>query len=70
MQGCADGFEAAIDQMTLDQEGKLRGEFEAQGIKNYTPDNAAFRKHLFDVYMNSPYSKDWPAGLLDAISAM
>lgn len=70
VQGCADKFEAAIDAMTLDQEGTLRGEFEAQGIKVYMPDNAAFRDHVFEVYKNSPYSADWPEGLLEAISAL
>ncbi len=70
VQTCADQFEAALDAITLEQEARLRGEFEAQGIVVYEPDNAAFRSHVFEVYRNSPYSADWPAGLLDAISAL
>ena len=70
MQGCADRFEAALDAITLEQEARLRGEFEAQGIVVYEPDNAAFRAHVFEVYRNSPYSANWPEGLLEAISAL
>jgi len=70
VQTCADQFEAALDAITLEQEASLRGEFEAQGIVVYEPDNAAFRSHVFEVYRNSPYSADWPAGLLEAISAL
>lgn len=70
VQTCADQFEAALDAITLEQEARLRGEFESQGIVVYEPDNAAFRSHVFEVYRNSPYSADWPAGLLDAISAL
>lgn len=70
VQGCADRFEAALDAVTLEQEARLRGEFEAQGIVVYEPDNAAFRAHVHEVYRNSPYSADWPEGLLEAISAL
>lgn len=70
VQSCADNFEAALDAITLEQEGRLRAEFEAQGIVVYEPDNAAFRAHVHEVYRNSPYSADWPEGLLDAISAL
>lgn len=70
VQTCADGFEARLDAITLEQEATLRGEFEAQGIVVYEPDNAAFRTHVHEVYRNSPYSADWPEGLLEAISAL
>jgi len=70
VQTCADNFEAALDAVTLEQEATLRAEFEAQGIVVYEPDNAAFRAHVFEVYRNSPYSADWPEGLLEAISAL
>ena len=56
--------------MTLDQEATLRGEFEAQGIDVYVPDNAAFQAHVTEVYMGSSYSADWPAGLVEAISGL
>ncbi|MCW1930925.1 TRAP transporter substrate-binding protein DctP [Pararhodobacter zhoushanensis] len=70
VQMCADQFEAALDQTTLEQEATLQAEFEAQGIDVYVPDNAAFQAHVTEVYMNSPYSADWPAGLVDAIGAV
>jgi len=70
MQSCADGFQAALDQITLEQEASLRGEFEAQGIDVYEPDNAAFRARVLEVYSASPYAADWPEGLLDAVSAL
>lgn len=70
VQSCAMNFQAALDQITLDQEARLRGEFEAQGIDVYEPDNDAFRARVFEVYRNSPYSADWPAGLLEAISGL
>lgn len=70
LQRCALEFQAALDAITLEQERVLRGEFEAQGIDVYMPDNAAFRAHVHEVYRNSPYSAAWPEGLLEAISAM
>lgn len=70
VQECARNFQAALDQVTLEQEARLRGEFEAQGIDVYEPDNAAFRERAFEAYRNSPYSRDWPEGLLEAISAL
>ena len=70
VQMCADRFEAALDAVTLEQEATLRAEFEAQGIDVYEPDNAAFQRHVTEVYMNSPYSADWPAGLVEAIGAL
>jgi hypothetical protein len=30
---------------------------------------AAFRKHVLDAFVNSDFSKDWPKGMLDRISA-
>ncbi|WP_323034460.1 TRAP transporter substrate-binding protein DctP [Pararhodobacter sp.] len=70
VQMCADQFEAALDQVTLDQEATLRGEFEAQGIDIYVPDIPAFQRHVTEVYMASPYSADWPEGLVEAIGAL
>jgi TRAP-type C4-dicarboxylate transport system substrate-binding protein len=68
VQRCALEFQAALDAITLEQEARLRAEFEAQGIDVYEPDNAAFRAHVHEVYRNSPYSAHWPPGLLEAIS--
>jgi tripartite ATP-independent transporter DctP family solute receptor len=43
--------------------------FEAHGNTVTTPDVNAFRKHVLDAFVNSDFSKNWPKGLLDRISA-
>lgn len=70
VQKCATNFESALDKITLDQEAELVEFFKAQGLKLYAPDNEAFRKHVLGEYQKSPFSKDWPAGLVDKISAV
>jgi TRAP-type transport system periplasmic protein len=67
---CAGNFEKALDEVTLKQEAELIGFFKAQGLAVYAPDNDAFRKHVLEQYAKSPLSKDWPAGLVDKISAV
>jgi hypothetical protein len=34
-----------------------------------TPDVAAFRGQVLDKFVNSDFSKNWPAGMLDRIKA-
>jgi TRAP-type transport system periplasmic protein len=70
VRDCAMRFQAALDETTRNLENGLRAEFETQGIDVYVPDNAAFRERAFEAYRNSPYSRDWPEGLLEAISAL
>lgn len=70
VQGCADNFQTAIDEITIAQEAELATDMAANGLDVYMPDNAAFRTHVLDVYLNSEYSAEWPEGLLDAISGM
>jgi TRAP-type C4-dicarboxylate transport system substrate-binding protein len=70
VQECADNFEAALDKVTLDQEATLEADMIANGLDVYTPDNAVFQSHVIEVYQNSDYSKDWPAGMIDAIIAI
>ncbi len=67
---CAKNFEAALDKITLDQEASLEADMKAKGMDIYTPDNAAFQTHVFKVYQDSQYSKDWPAGMIDQIVAV
>jgi tripartite ATP-independent transporter DctP family solute receptor len=43
--------------------------FEAHGNTVTTPDVDAFRKHVLDAFVNSDFSKNWPKGMLDRISA-
>ncbi|MBL9034200.1 MAG: TRAP transporter substrate-binding protein DctP [Rhodospirillaceae bacterium] len=42
---------------------------EGKGLKVTTPDVAAFRAKVLDAFVNSDFSKDWPAGMLDRIKA-
>ncbi|GKY86516.1 TRAP transporter substrate-binding protein DctP [Sinisalibacter aestuarii] len=70
VQGCADNFQAALDQVTLDQENELKDQFIANGINVYMPDNQAFQDHVLQVYRDSKYSADWPEGLVEAIVAV
>jgi tripartite ATP-independent transporter DctP family solute receptor len=70
VQDCATNFEKALDDVTLKQEAELVDFFKAQGLQVYSPDNDAFRKHVLEEYAKSPLSKDWPAGLVDKISAV
>lgn len=67
---CAKNFEAALDKTTLDLETTIEAEMKAKGLDVYTPDNAAFQAHVLKVYMDSKYSADWPAGLVDKIVAI
>lgn len=70
VQECAVNFEKALDDVTLKQESELVDFFKGQSLKVYAPDNEAFRKHVLEEYAKSPFSKDWPAGLVDKISAV
>ena len=66
---CAMNFQGALDQVTLKQESELVDFFKQAGLKVYEPNKKAFREHVLNEYKNSKYSEQWPAGLLDKISA-
>lgn len=51
---------------TTESEGKAF--FEAHGNTVTTPDVAAFRTQVLDKFVNSDFSKNWPAGMLDRIN--
>jgi TRAP-type C4-dicarboxylate transport system substrate-binding protein len=70
VQECALNFQQALDDVTLKQEAELVAFFKGEGLKVYEPDKEAFRNHVLDAYKASAFSKDWPAGLLDKISAL
>ena len=42
---------------------------ESKGLTVTLPDVAAFRAQVLDRFVNSDFSKDWPAGMLDRIKA-
>lgn len=65
---CSMQFQAAMDQSTLGLEKEMADFFEKEGLKLYKPDIDAFRNHALDMYKNSDYSKNWPAGLLEKIN--
>ncbi|WP_434361303.1 TRAP transporter substrate-binding protein DctP [Parasalinivibrio latis] len=56
------------NQLALEEE--LADFFKAQGLKVYTPDVDAFRKHVQAAYLKSDLSKAWPEGLLDKINSL
>jgi tripartite ATP-independent transporter DctP family solute receptor len=66
---CAMNFQGALDKVTLKQESELVDFFKQAGLKVYEPNKKAFRDHVLNEYKNSKYSEQWPAGLLDKISA-
>ena len=57
-------------QQHVDREAKLIQFFKDHGLKVYKPDVEAFRKYAQNMYLQSDFAKDWPAGILDKINAM
>ena len=49
-------------------EAKLVEFFKEQGMTITVPDRDAFRTHVQKMYLDSEFSKEWPAGLLDRIN--
>lgn len=54
----------------LAKEEELRGFLEANGLRIYEPDLAAFRDHVQAEYLSSEYAESWPEGILDQINAL
>jgi TRAP-type C4-dicarboxylate transport system substrate-binding protein len=54
----------------LAKEQELVSFLEGQGLAIYEPDQEAFRAHVQQAYLESPYAQAWPAGLLDKINAL
>lgn len=54
----------------LRQEEELVEFFREAGLDVYEPDVEAFRAYAQEQYLNSPLSKSWPEGMLDAINAL
>jgi tripartite ATP-independent transporter DctP family solute receptor len=68
VQQAAIKFEEAITNMALKEEQELIAFFKQQGLEVYTPDVAAFRQHVLEVYAKSKFAKDWPPGLFERIA--
>jgi TRAP-type C4-dicarboxylate transport system substrate-binding protein len=54
----------------IKEEGQIIDFFKQQGLTVTTPDQAAFRTHVQQVYLNSEYAKVWPKGLVERINAV
>lgn len=54
----------------IKEEGQIIDFFKQQGLTVTTPDQAAFRAHVQQVYLNSEYAKVWPKGLVERINAV
>ncbi|HET6619057.1 MAG TPA: TRAP transporter substrate-binding protein DctP [Dongiaceae bacterium] len=78
--GLSDGERAAltaaeIDGKKVNDDGVIATEtdatafMESKGLKVTTPDVGAFRSQVLDRFVNSEFSKNWPAGMLDRIEA-
>jgi TRAP-type transport system periplasmic protein len=70
VQAAADKFAAGVTNQALKDEAELVDFFKKEKLEIYTPDVAAFRKHVLDVYSKSKFAANWPAGMLDKINAM
>ena len=78
--GLSDGERAALtaaeiegkkvnDDGVIATEKDAAGFMESKGLKVTTPDVNAFRTKVLDAFVNSDFSKNWPAGMLDRIKA-
>jgi TRAP-type transport system periplasmic protein len=70
VQEAADKFAAAVTAQALKDDSEQEAFFKTQGIDVYTPDLAAFRQHVLEVYGKSKFAADWPAGMLDRINKL
>ncbi len=58
------------DNNRIRDEKKLLEFFKEQGLVITEPDREAFRRHVQECYLNSPYAESWPEGLLERINAL
>ena len=64
---------AAADKIAADiqaQEAEIQEYFRTQGLKVYAPDVAAFRSRVQQLYLESEFAKDWPAGMVERVNAI
>ena len=70
LQDAADKFSVAMTAQALKDDNEQETFLKQQGLEVYTPDLAAFRKHVLDAYAKSKFPSDWPAGMLDRINKL
>jgi TRAP-type C4-dicarboxylate transport system substrate-binding protein len=67
---------AALKARQYNNENRIKDEkelvafFKKEGLDVYAPDVAAFRKHVQEAYLKSPFAKDWTAGIVDKVNAV
>jgi TRAP-type C4-dicarboxylate transport system substrate-binding protein len=69
VQAAANAAAQYNNENRVKEEGQIIDFFKQQGLQVVTPDVAAFRSHVQQVYLNSEYAKVWPKGLLERINA-
>ena len=70
VQRAADAAAAYGRLKQLDKENNLAEFIRSQGVEIYTPDLAAFRKHVQAQYVGSEFAATWPNGVLQKINAL
>lgn len=70
VQAAANKVEAEITALAQKEEGELVAFFRNEKIDVYTPDLAAFRSHVLDVYAKSKYAAQWTPGMFDRIAKL
>lgn len=70
IQQAADDASTQARNAQLKLEAELEAFFKEKGLKVYTPDVEAFRKHVQAQYLESNLAKSWPAGAVDKINAI
>jgi len=70
VQNAANAAAQFNNENRLRDEANLVAFFKEKGLKVYKPDVAAFRARVQKLYLESEFSKTWPAGLLDRINAV
>ena len=70
VQRAADAAAAYGRLQQLDKENSLADFIRSQGVEIYTPDLAAFRKHVQAQYVGSEFAASWPEGVLERINAL
>jgi TRAP-type transport system periplasmic protein len=70
LQKAADDACEAGRQKQLKLEDELVAFLKEKGLKVYTPDLAAFRKHVQGEYLKSDLAKNWEKGIVDKINAL
>jgi len=68
-----DATKSAFQAMRLKvaaSETELTDFFKAQGLKVYSPNLDAFRTQVQKAYLESPYAKDWPKGMVERVNAV